>query len=85
VVFRLDDAMRETLRRDGIAALAQAGKPRGVTSWQYAPWQATPVDGEARESWSVSGYVWPALGCGLPSDWQDASRHIATRSESFYA
>ncbi|MBN8940692.1 MAG: hypothetical protein J0H01_14430 [Rhizobiales bacterium] len=85
VIFRLDAAMRETLRRDGMQALAEAGRPRGVTSWQYGPWQATPVDSEARESWSVSGYVWPALGCGLPPDWREVSRAAATRPGSFYA
>lgn len=85
VVVRLDEAMREALRRDGMPALAEVSRPRSVTAWQYGPWQATPVDSEARESWSVSGYVWPALGCGLPPDWQEISRAVATRPGSFYA
>jgi hypothetical protein len=85
-VFRLSEETAKAIERNGVKALD------GLTSrlvdgseWQYAPWTATPVDIESRESWSQNGYVWGGLACGLNGDWQATSQQIGTSPGAFYS
>ena len=85
-VFRLDEAAAKDIGQGGNAALDALGtRSAAGNGGHYVDWLATPVDIESRESWSVNGYVWGGLACGLNSDWTAKSQHIATSPGSFYA
>ncbi|MEO8684759.1 MAG: hypothetical protein ABI414_07960, partial [Devosia sp.] len=70
----------------GSAALEALGtRSAAGNAGHFVSWLATPVDIESRESWSVNGYVWAGLACGLNSDWAATSQHIATSPGAFYS
>jgi hypothetical protein len=84
-VLRLSEANAKAIEKDGIAALdAMGDRPADGSEWRYAPWIATPVDIESRQSWSQNGYIWGGLACGLNADWQAKSQHIGTKPGAFY-
>jgi hypothetical protein len=85
-VFRLGDETARAIEKNGITALDGLGN-RLVdgSEWQYAPWTATPVDIESRESWSQNGYIWGGLACGLNGDWQATGQQIGTSPGAFYS
>lgn len=84
-VFALDDPTAQAIEKDGLSALATMSGPADGSEWRYAPWQQTPVDSDAQASWSVDGYVWGGLACGLSAEWQAKSAHIGTKPGAYYS
>ena len=85
-VFRLDEQAAKAISPGGSAALDALGtRSAAGDGGYYVSWLATPVDIESRESWSVNGYIWAGLACGLSSDWRAKSERIGTSPGSFYA
>jgi hypothetical protein len=84
-VFTLDEAMARTIESHGLEAFATMSVPADLSRWRYAPFQPTPVDAEARESWNENGYVWAGLACGLSAAWQARSASIGTGPGAYYS
>ena len=85
-VFRLDEEAAKAIGPGGSAALDALGTRSAAGNGGYhVSWLATPVDIESRESWSVNGYVWGGLACGLGGDWAATSQRIATSPGAYYS
>ncbi|MET3898963.1 hypothetical protein ABIB57_002915 [Devosia sp. UYZn731] len=84
-VFALDEATALAIEKDGLSAFTTMSGPIESGEWRYAPWQQTPVDSDAQADWSVDGYVWGGLACGLSAEWQARSAHIGTEPGAYYS
>lgn len=84
-VFALDETTALGIEKDGLGAFATMSRPADDNQWRYVPWRQTPVDSDSRADWSVDGYVWGGLACGLSAEWQAKSAHIGTKPGAYYS
>ena len=84
-IFVLDEATALAIEKDGPSAFATMSRLMDGSQWRYAEWQQTPVDSDSQASWSVDGYVWGGLACGLNAEWQAKSTHIGTTPGAYYS
>ena len=84
-VFALDEATAQAIEKNGLGFFATMSLTGDGSQWRYAVWQQTPVDSDSQASWSVDGYVWGGLACGLSADWQAKSAHIGTTPGAYYS